>query len=107
MSHFNLIQRENHKPGTLPYCKLAFSRSAKGNLELTGCQLADYTSHFCEYLNPYIPESWQTEINAMFQAELELLQRRRDFVVSCRAQMSELFSHLPAQYRAEHPELFI
>jgi hypothetical protein len=107
MSYFNLTQRETRKSEVPAYCKLAFTKSAKGNLELTGCQRADYTSHFCSYLDSYIPESWQTELNALFQAELELLQRRRDFVASCRAQVPELFSHLSAQYRAEHPEIFI
>jgi hypothetical protein len=107
MPHFNLTQRENRKPETLPYCKFAFGKSASGNLELTGGQAADYTSHFCEYLNSYIPESWQTELNTLFQAELELLQKRRDFVASCRAEVPKLLGHLPAQYKAEHPELFI
>jgi hypothetical protein len=107
MPHFTLIQHENRKSETLPYCKLAFSKSVKGNLELSGGQAADYTSHFCEYLNPYIPDSWQTELDSLFKAELDLLQRRRDFVASCRAQVPELFGHLPAQYRAEYPELFV
>jgi hypothetical protein len=107
MPYFNLIQRETRNSEVPANCKLAFGKSAKGNLELTGGQTAGYTSHFCEYLNSYIPDSWQTKLDSLFKAELDLLQRRRDFVASCRAQVPELFSHLPAQYRAEHPELFI
>jgi hypothetical protein len=107
MPHFNLIQHESRKSETPTNCKFAFGKSANGNLELTGGQADGYSSHFCEYLNSHIPDSWQTELYSLYKAETDLLQKRRDFAASCRAQVPELFGHLPAKYQAEYPELFI
>jgi hypothetical protein len=103
MPHFNLVQSESRQPGNM-FCKFKFQRSAKGQVEIP-YSIHRY-SHFCDYLDKHIPDEWQFELNALFQAELDIVNRRRELVAKYREQMP-LFQQYANQYLSEHPEMLI
>jgi hypothetical protein len=103
MPHFNLVQSESRQPGNM-FCKLKFQRSAKGQVDMP-YSIHRY-AHFCDYLDKHIPDEWQSELNALFQAELDIVNQRRELVAKYREQMPS-FQQYADQYISEYPELLI
>ncbi len=106
MPGINLVIDQYIKKQALSTGTISLTKSSAPHIYQIPFQMRDY-SPLIAYCSVLVPLEWQTQIQALIQAERDLILQRQTLLASYKATLAEQLPQLVAQFKEDHPEHFI